>query len=167
MASEIIDLELSQNLKELGIVEDFFFEPDTTQNFIIELNSIYKDVHIIFHYYKDWDRTKRKAKDALIEKEIQKPHIKLILDTLDANYNTVTATQENYNQDTTADDDQEHGQKESTREGNKGEKDNDGGKKTYTINKYSQGIPLAESILINNIPYFLQIINNNKPLLSS
>ena len=40
MASEIIDLELSQNLKELGIVEDFFFEPDTTQNFILELNTV-------------------------------------------------------------------------------------------------------------------------------
>lgn len=55
-------------------------------------------------------------------KEIQKPHIKLILDTLDANYHNVTTTQENYNQDTTAYDDQEHGQKVSTREGNKQEK---------------------------------------------
>ena len=168
MASEIIDLELSQNLKELGIVEDFFFEAGSTQNFVLELNTIYKDVRVIFHYYKDWNRTKLKAKDALIEKEIQKPHIKPILDTLDANYNTVTATQENYNQDTTDDDDdQEHGRKESSRGENKEEKEDDGGKKTYTINKYSQGIPLAESILINNIPYFLQIINNNKPLLSS
>jgi hypothetical protein len=168
MSLEIIDLELSQNLKELGIVQDFFFEAGTTQNFILELNTIYKDVHIIFHYYKDWNRTKRKAKEAIIEKGIQKLHIKAILDTLDTNYHNVTTTQENYNQDTTADDDQEHGQKESTRKGNKEEKDDeDDGKTTYTINKYSQGIPLAESILINNIPYFIQIINNNKPLLSS
>ena len=42
------------------------------------------------------------------------------------------------------------------------EKDND--KKTYTINKYSQGIPLAESTLIDNIPYFIQIIDD-KPIL--
>ena len=160
MASEIIDLELSQNLKELGIVEDFFFEPDTTQNFILELNTVYKDMRVIFHYYKDWNRTKRNAKDALIEKEIHKPHIKPILDTLDANYNTVTATQENYNQDI-IDDDQEHGQKESSKGENKEEKKGDG-KKTYPINKYSQGIPLAESILINNIPYFIQINEEDK-----
>jgi hypothetical protein len=167
MASEIIDLELSQNLKELGIVQDFFFEAGTTQNFILEMNTVYRDVRVIFHYYKDWNRTKRKAKEAIIEKDIQKPHIKAIIDTLDANYHNVTATQENYNQDTTADDDQELGQKESTRGGNKKEKDDDDdGKTTYTINKYSQGILLAESILINNIPYFIQIINN-KPLLSS
>ena len=161
--TKIIELERTQELQDLKIVTDFFFEPDTTQNFILELNTVYKDVRVIFHYYKDWNRTKLKAKDALIEKEIQKPHIKLILDTLDANYNTVTATQENYNQATT-DDDQEHGKKESSRGGNKEEK-NDDGKKPYTINKYSQGISLAESILINNVPYFLQIINN-KPLLS-
>jgi hypothetical protein len=61
MASEIIGLELSQNLKELGIVEDFFFEAGTTQNFILDLNTIYKDVRVIFHYYKDWTRTKQKA----------------------------------------------------------------------------------------------------------
>ena len=118
MASEIIDLELSQNLKELGIVEDFFFEAGTTQNFILELNTIYKDVRIIFHYYKDWNRTKRKAKEAIIEKDIQKLHIKAILDTLDANYHNVTTTQENYNQDTT-DDDQELGQKENSKENKK------------------------------------------------
>ena len=84
------------------------------------MNTVYKDVRVIFHYYKDWTRTKQKAKETLIEKEIHKPHIKPILDTLDANYNTVTATQENYNQDTTDDDDdQEHGQKESSKGENK------------------------------------------------
>jgi hypothetical protein len=33
----------------------------------------------------------------------------------------------------------------------------------YPINKYSQGIPLAEAILVNNIPYFIQIIDG-KPV---
>ena len=116
MASEIIDLELLQNLKELGIVEDFFFEPDTTQNFILDLNTMYKDVRVIFHYYKDWSRTKQKAKETLIEKEIQKPHIKPILHTLDKNYNTVTATQENYNQETTNDDDDQESSKGENKE---------------------------------------------------
>jgi hypothetical protein len=161
-STKIIDLEQTQELRDLKIVTDFFFEPDTTQNFILELNTVYKDVRVIFHYYKDWNRTKRKAKDALIEKEVQKPHIKAILDALDANYNTVTATQENYNQYSF--DDYQHRIQNEDSGGNKEEKDSDG-KKTYTINKYSQGIPLAESILINNIPYFIQI-SNNKPLLS-
>jgi hypothetical protein len=159
-STKIIELEQTQELQDLKIVKELFFEPDTTQNFILELNTIYKDMRVIFHYYKDWTRTKRNAKDALIEKEIHKPHIKPILDTLDANYNTVTATQENYNQDI-IDDDQEHRQKESSKGENKEEKKGDG-KKTYPINKYSQGIPLAESILINNIPYFIQINEEDK-----
>ena len=37
-------------------------------------------------------------------------------------------------------------------------------KKPCTINKYSQGIPLVEYILINNIPYFLQINQDKKPV---
>ena len=70
---EIINLELSQELQDLGIVTDFFFEPDTTQNFILELNIDNNSLRSICHYYKDWNRTKRNAKDALIEKEIPQP----------------------------------------------------------------------------------------------
>ena len=115
-STKIIDLERTQELQDLKIVTDFFFESDTTQNFILDLNTMYKDVRVIFHYYKDWTRTKRKAKDALIEKEIHKPHIKPILDTLDKNYNTVTATQENYNQETTDDDDDQESSKGENKE---------------------------------------------------
>ena len=43
-------------------------------------------------------------------------------------------------------------------ENGKGKKEKED-KLTYPINKYSQGIPLAESILTDNIPYFVQIIN--------
>ena len=39
------------------------------------------------------------------------------------------------------------------------ENDEDKHRKGYTINKYSKDIPVAESILINNIPYFIQIID--------
>ena len=34
-----------------------------------------------------------------MEKEVPEPHIKVILDTFDANYHTITTTQENYNKD--------------------------------------------------------------------
>jgi hypothetical protein len=39
-------------------------------------------------------------------------------------------------------------------------------KNEYKTYKYSQGIPLAEAVLVRNVPYFLQIING-KPVLSS
>lgn len=55
----------------------------------------------------------------------------------------------------------------STKKNNKKEDqevEEDDDKNDYPINKYSQGIPLAESILVNNIPYFIQIIDGNKPI---
>ena len=65
MSSKIITLELTQELHDLNIVKDLFFEPDTTQNFVLELNIDKNDLIIIFHYYKDWTRTKRSLKEAL------------------------------------------------------------------------------------------------------
>lgn len=41
----------------------------------------------------------------------------------------------------------------------KEKEENDDEKKAYVICKYSQGIPLAEGILIKNIPHFIQIEN--------
>ena len=43
------------------------------------------------------------------------------------------------------------------------QEDQDDDKNYYPINKYSQGIPLAEAILVNNIPIFIQIIDG-KPV---
>jgi len=160
MTLEIITLEIPQKLQDLGIVSDFTFEPNTTNNFVLELNHVYDNIRIIFHYSKDWNRCKRSFKDAINEKDIQDPkHIKLLLDALDANYNTITMTQANYDkQEDNTKDQQEQVQKESTRgTGNKEEEEDDNKKIPHTINKYSQGITLVESILINNTPYFIQI----------
>jgi hypothetical protein len=46
---EIIDLELSQELQDLGIVTDFSFEAYNTKNFVLELNHAYnnKRVYVI------------------------------------------------------------------------------------------------------------------------
>ena len=54
-----------------------------------------------------------------------------------------------------------HGSKKSTNKNKEDQEDDN--KNDYPINKYSQGIPLAESILVNNIPYFMQIIDG-KPV---
>ena len=157
---EIVELELSQELQDLEIVTDFIFEAYTTKNFVLELNHAYNNKQVISHYCKDWNRCKRNLKDVLMEKEVQESHIKAILDTFDANYNTITITQENYDrQNEDKEGDQEQTNKEdSTTSISK----NEDTKKTYTINKYSQGIPLIESILINNIPYFIQIDSINR-----
>lgn len=71
--------------------------------------------------------------------------IRLITNTLDNNYNLVTGL------NTSTDDNAEQEEK----------KDNK--KILYIINKYSQEIPLAESIFVDNIPYFIQIIDG-KPI---
>ena len=48
---ETIDLELSQELQDVGIATDFFFEPYTTKNFVLELNHVYNNKQIISHYF--------------------------------------------------------------------------------------------------------------------
>jgi hypothetical protein len=47
MSSKIITLELTQKLHDLKIVKDLFFESDTTQNFVLELNIDKNDLIII------------------------------------------------------------------------------------------------------------------------
>ena len=124
------------------------------------MNHVYNNKQVIFHYYKDWNRCRRNLKDALKEKEVQESHIKVILDTFDANYNTITTTQENYDRNKYC---SEEGEQEQTYQDPTTTKSNDDRKNVYTINKYSQGIPLAEAILVNNIPRFIQIIDR-KPV---
>ena len=157
MNDNIIELELPQPLQDAKIVKEFMFEINT-KNFVLELNHVYGNTRIIFHYNKNWTIIKRDLRKEANAKDVQEQHIKLLLAALDANYNTITMAQANYEQqDDYNNDQQEKEQKESTR-GNKKKEE----KKTYTINKYSQGIPLAESILIDNKPFFIQIIDGKR-----
>jgi hypothetical protein len=153
----IIELELPQVLQDAKIVTEFMFEINT-KNFVLELNQIYDDSRLIFHYNKNWSIIKRDLRKEAKAKGVQEQHIKLLLDALDYNYNTITITQEGYCSDIEGIQDIE--QKETTRNDKKSEND----KKTYTINKYSQGIALAESILIDNKPFFIQIIDGKRVL---
>jgi len=160
----IIELELPQILQDAKIVTEFIFEINT-KNFVLELNHVYEEARVIFHYNKNWTIIKRDLRKEAKAKDVQEQHIKLLLDALDYNYNTITITQENYDkQNDNNEEDQEHTYKDSTPAKSKDEN----GKKIYTINKYSQGIELAESILINNTPYFIQLEDNHekKPVLS-
>ena len=55
--NSLTELELSKKLQDTEIVEDFIFEIDT-KNFILELNHVYENVRIIWHYNKNWNTMK-------------------------------------------------------------------------------------------------------------
>lgn len=148
MNENIIELELPQALHDAKIVTEFIFEINT-KNFVLELNHVYDDARIIFHYNKNWTNMKRDLRKESKAKVVQEQHIKLLLDGLDFNYNTITITQDGYGLD--IEERQDIEQKETTANNKRDEKYEE--KKTYTINKYSQGIALAESILIDNTPF--------------
>ncbi len=150
----IIELELSKKLQDAGIVEDFIFEIDT-KNFILDLSHIYDNVLIIWHYNKNWNIVKSTCQKECKKKGVQDSHISFIEDTLDANYNTITITQQ-----------QEPKKEEEPREQNNEDHKENKKRQPHVINKYSQGIPLAESILIDNKAAFIQIVDG-KPILSS
>ena len=155
--NNLIQLELSKELQDTEIVEDFIFEIDT-KNFLLDLNHVYDKVRIIWHYNKNWNTMKNNCQKECNKKGVQNSHISLIEDTIDANYNTITITQ------------QQEPKKEQTEQKSDEHVGNKEGKKEtrqiHPINKYSQGIPLAESILIDNKPFFIQIVNG-KLVLSS
>ena len=167
MNDNIIELDLPQVLQDAKIVTEFIFELNT-KNFVLELNHIYDNVRVIFHYNKNWTNIKRDLRKEAKAKSVQEQHIKLFVDALDLNYNTVTMTQANYDKyDDFTKDQQGQGQKESTRR-NKKKEEEENDKNTYTINKYSQGIALAESILLDNNSFFIQLEDDDKikPVLS-
>jgi hypothetical protein len=151
----IIELELPQYLQDAKIVTEFIFEINT-KNFVLEFNHVYGNTKIIFHYNKNWTIIKRDLRKEANAKDVQEQHIKLLLDAVDANYNTITTTQEDYG--TSIEARQGIEQKDTTITSNE-EKDEE--KKIYVINKYSQGIILAESILIDNNPTFIQLEDND------
>jgi len=161
----IRELELPQVLQDAKIVTDFIFEINT-KNFVLELNHIYDNIRIIFHYNKNWSIIKRDLRKEAKAKDVQEQHIKLFVDALDFNYNTITITQEGYCSDLEERQDLKQIENTTTRNDKNHKKDEE--KKTYTINKYSQGIPLAESILIDNNSFFIQLEedDNKKPVLS-
>jgi hypothetical protein len=159
--TNLIQLELSKELQDTEMVEDFIFEINT-KNFILDSNHVYDKVRIIWHYNKNWNTMKNNCQKECNKKGVQNSHISLIEDTIDANYNTITITQQ---QQEPRKEEEQTEQNSEDSEGNKkkGKKET---RKIHIINKYSQGMPLAESILINNKPSFIQIIDG-KPVLSS
>ena len=163
MNDNVIELEFPQILQDAKIVTEFIFEINT-KNFVLELNHVYDNMRIIFHYNQNWTIIKRDLRKEAKAKSVQEQHIKLFVDALDANYNTITMTQANYDQQDDYNNDQQEKEQKESKKGKKEKEE----KKIYAINKYSQGIPLAESILIDNNPTFIQLDDDNekKPVFS-
>ena len=95
---KIIMLDFSKELDNSKIVEDFIFEIHP-KNFILDLNHEYKDVRVIWHYNKNWTLMKSNLQKECIKKGVKDEHIPFIEDTIDKNYNNITATQEKYDDD--------------------------------------------------------------------
>jgi hypothetical protein len=151
--NSLIQLELSKDLQDTEIVEDFIFEIDT-KNFILDLNHVYDKVRIIWHYNKNWNTMKNNCQKECNKKGVQNSHISLIEDTIDVNYNTITITQQQ--EPKKREEQQTEQNSEDHVEDKEGKKET---RKIHPINKYSQGISLAESILIDNKPFFIQIVD--------
>ncbi len=160
--NNLIELEPSKKLQDTEIIEDIFFEIDT-KNFILDLNHVYDNIRIIWHYNKNWNTMKSNFQRECKKKGVQDSHISLIEDTIDANYNTITITQQQ--QERKKEEEQTEQNSEDPKENKKkGEKET---RKIHVINKCSLGIPLAESILVDNkVAAFIQIVDG-KPILSS
>ena len=70
MNENIIELELPQILQDAKIVTDFIFEINT-KNFVLELNDVYGNTRIIFHYNKNWTIIKRDLRKEAKAKSVQ------------------------------------------------------------------------------------------------
>ena len=144
---EIITLDPSKELENSKIVEDFIFEI-RTKNFILDLNHEYKDKRVIWHYNKNWTIMKSSLIKECKKKGVKDEHIPHIENTVDLNYNNITATQENYYNN---DNDQQKQEQESEEE------------------RMSLSQKLVEPVLKNyiklfkdefNVPHIVVMINN-------
>lgn len=145
MTKEFINLEFPQELIDTKIVDDGVFEI-ATKRFVIDLNHIHKGKRIIFSYNKNWKIIKRDLREEAKLKGLSDRQIQLLEETVDNNYHSVSITQE-----------QEQGNSSNNNNNNFNNNKNEGKKTVYPINKYSQGISLVEAILIDNVPYFLSL----------
>src|ERR671932_229334 len=85
----VIDLELTPELKQAGIVERFAFYTETNAIHIL-LNHQYTRKSIVISVdKKDWNKTHNIFEKQLKQKGVSKEHILQLSDVLDNNYKTV------------------------------------------------------------------------------
>src|ERR687886_2238921 len=85
----IIELELTQKLKRIGIVERFIFNTKT-DSVVLSLNRTYNNKVVICPINnKQWIRTTDNFTKQLIKKGISKDHALALCDILDLNYEKI------------------------------------------------------------------------------
>ena len=86
---DIVNLELTPELEQAGIVEHFDFYSKTNAIHIL-LNHQYTGKSIVFSVdKKDWNKTHSIFEKQLKQKGVSKDHILQLADVLDNNYNTI------------------------------------------------------------------------------
>ena len=113
------------------------------------LNHKYDNKTIVSTIYKDWIKIINSFSDCAKKKGINDKHILMLTDVLDENYERVMACFLSVENDSGGDNNDEDNNKV----------------KEHTVYKYSQGIPLAEEIVLDDKNIFLQIIDG-KPVIS-
>src|ERR671932_1715776 len=91
----IVELELTSELQETGIVERFEFYPKTS-GIMLVLNHLYDRKLVVCNANtKNWDFTTRNFKSKLKERGItNKDHVKLLSEVLDVNYDKIRRLQQ-------------------------------------------------------------------------
>jgi hypothetical protein len=91
-----ISLELSQEIKSIGIVTEFVFNP-LRNDLILSLSHIYKNKIVILSVYQnDWTKFIDMVGKRLKQKGLDDKHILLIQDILDNNYKIISAKEDVY-----------------------------------------------------------------------
>jgi hypothetical protein len=147
-----LELELTPELKQAGIIERFAFFSETNAIHIL-LNHQYTRKSIVFSVdKKDWNKTHNIFEKQLKQKSISKEHILQLFDVLDNNYKAILSL--GNRKSGQSDNDAEEQQQPQPQQQ---EKDKQKHKRRHAAYKYSsKGIgTLHEAILLAGQPVFI------------
>ncbi len=143
-SSNLISIELSEDLKKLGIITNFNFDKKS-KLLILSLNHEHKGRTIISPVFQDdWLKTAQKFKGQMTSKGMTKDHADMICDIVDNNYQKILDISADANE---ADNEQQER------------------KPIIYIRKYTGNgtLPLHESVVIAGQSSFLHLIEDYKP----
>src|SRR5215212_5368808 len=108
----IVELELTPELEQTGIVERFAFYAETNAIHVL-LSHHYTRKTIVFSLYKkNWNKTHNIFEKLLKQKGISKEHILQLSEVLDNNYNTILSLDSSLNADLDSSDKIHHQQQQ-------------------------------------------------------
>ena len=141
----LITIELTEDLKELGIVTNFIFDRRSKQ-LILSLNHKYRKKTIISPVFQhDWIKTTQKLKGQMTFKGVNEDHANMLCDVVDNNYERILDLNDNGN----------------TNEG-EGDEEQQTRKQKIFIRKYTCNgtLGLYESVVIAGQSSFLHLVDH-------